>query len=581
MKLFKSYELRVKRIAFLLFCSSAFLPLSTVFCQLSTREKPVSFLRNIPPLTLNEHTQKIMPFLDMVKIEKEDEDDNINGIPPRFGFPQDVDYDLDNSGEWIELENGDKIWRLNIICPNAKSVSLVYDAFWIPDGAKLFIYRDDLKQHIGAFTSRNNIGDVTQPRGFATGFVYGSSIIIEYYVPNELQEVGVISITKVVHGYRYFFDRDNYRDGYGSSGPCQVNINCPEGGNWQNEKNAVALIASIGDARLCTGALINTTGEPYFLTADHCLNWGTDAITNPNIDTWVFYWHYESPECISAYDPPFISTARAVVVANKYETDFALLKLVEDPLDNFEITPYYLGWDRSDIAIEGGVGIYHPAGDIKKIATYITIMDSTNCVYPPGSYWTIVFKKTESGHSVTEGGSSGSPLINAERRVIGQLYGGGYHCGSTCRTNNAGGNSSYGKFSVSWTGNGAAEIERRLDYWLDPLNTGALTMDGSHGCRKNLTEHTITTDINIVGCDNLLIQDITISNDATVYISAGEMIWLMPGFHAEAGTNVSLSISTGKNATPQLQNGIKIVQSLMMLLHIIMQRILLMIILMI
>jgi len=38
--------------------------------------------------------------------------------------------------------------------------------------------------------------------GFATGLVYGDKVVLEYYLPNEVKEVGIISISGIVHGYR-------------------------------------------------------------------------------------------------------------------------------------------------------------------------------------------------------------------------------------------------------------------------------------------------------------------------------------------------------------------------------------------
>lgn len=38
-------------------------------------------------------------------------------------------------------------------------------------------------------------------------------------------------------------------------------------------------------------------------------------------------------------------------------------------------------------------------------------------------YWSFYWDATPNGYSVTEGGSSGSPLINNNRHIIGQLYG--------------------------------------------------------------------------------------------------------------------------------------------------------------
>jgi len=41
--------------------------------------------------------------------------------------------------------------------------------------------------------------------------------------------------------------------------------------------------------------------------------------------------------------------------------------------------------------------------------------------------------ETAHGHSVTESGSSGSPLINNDRHVIGQLFGAGVYCSNPKR----------------------------------------------------------------------------------------------------------------------------------------------------
>ncbi|GEM_PF-2979465 len=38
----------------------------------------------------------------------------------------------------------------------------------------------------------------------------------------------------------------------------------------------------------------------------------------------------------------------------------------------------------------------------------------------------------------------------------------------------------YGKFSISWTGGDNSDNRRKLQTWLDPLNTGTVTMGGSN-----------------------------------------------------------------------------------------------------
>jgi hypothetical protein len=165
-----------------------------VFGQISTEEEPVSFRMNIPTLTRSERVHKIMPSLDMRKLEQEDREDEVNGIPPRFGFPHEVNYNLENSGEWTNLPDGSRMWRLVISCSDALSINLLYDKFWLPDGAKFFIYSNDRKHSIGAFTSVNNNGDRKDIQGFATGLVYGDLVTLEYYLPNTVKETGAISV---------------------------------------------------------------------------------------------------------------------------------------------------------------------------------------------------------------------------------------------------------------------------------------------------------------------------------------------------------------------------------------------------
>ena len=144
-----------------------------------------------------------MPALDMAKIEAEDKEDEKYDMPPRFGYPHKVNYDLNNSGSWQTLPNGDKLWRLNVVCPSALSVNFCYDKFWIPEGGKLFVYSKDKKHSIGAFTNRNNKGDRENNHGFATELIYGSEVTLEYYQPKNVISDAIISIDVIVHGYRY------------------------------------------------------------------------------------------------------------------------------------------------------------------------------------------------------------------------------------------------------------------------------------------------------------------------------------------------------------------------------------------
>ena len=102
----------------------------SVNAQISTDEEPVSFREgNIPSRFSVSQDIRIMPALDMNRIEQEDAKDEANGLPPRFGYPHEVSLDLENSGHWQELSNGDRLWQLTIRCPQALSINLLYDRF--------------------------------------------------------------------------------------------------------------------------------------------------------------------------------------------------------------------------------------------------------------------------------------------------------------------------------------------------------------------------------------------------------------------------------------------------------------------
>jgi hypothetical protein len=522
------------------------LPGFNAIAQLGTKELPVSFSFDKTIQLSDKQSAKYLPALDMEAIRKEDKDREERGAPPRFGNKHKVDYNLDNSGTWTTLPNGDKIWHLEIFCPQALSINLLYDKFWLPDGAKFFVFSNDKKYHIGAFTSKNNKGTADNPRGFATGLVYGDKVTLEYYLPEKTAETGIISIAYVVHGYRYI-NLPETADNTVSSGACQVNINCSEGENWQNEKNAVALILVDGYA-YCSGSLINTTandGRPLFLTADHCIcDEGYDALGDSIMDNYSFYWDYESPTCTPTSYPTPLSTSGAIVVANNGSTDFALLRLTEDPMSDPDITTYYLGWDRTGSSGTGGVGIHHPAGDVKKIATHNISPANSDCMdfyycsdyLPNSNFWKINWIATTHGQSVTEGGSSGSPLFNNDHRVIGQLFGAGYCSNPNC-SNPSDDIANYGKFSVSWDNN--TNPKRRMKDCLDPYNTEVSVLDGL--CTTtNFKNQTVTVDTTVTACGDINVRNVTVSNNAKLTLEAANETIINGLFEVKLGSELEI-----------------------------------------
>ncbi len=456
----------------------AFILIATnIQAQISRGGNPKSFRLGIT----NDLIERIsMPAVDTYALSLEDIDRAQSNLPYRFATAFSTDLNLNNAGTWIELDNGDRIWRLIITCKNALSINFLYDDFYIPEGGLVYLYSEDLTEVIGAFGVHNNRPN----RKFATGLVNSTSVVIEYYEPSNVAGQGAISINQIAHGYRNFEGVVGIPEGLGDAGSCQVNINCsPEGDDWQTEKKSVARII-INGIETCTGSLINNIAEdctPYFLTANHCIDPTYDAISNPDISGAVFYWNYERPGCDNTGSVPIETTAGATVVANSdppsgngSASDFALFELTEDPSEVYDV--YAAGFDASGESGTGGVGIHHPGLDAKKIATHSITPD----IVVNDNYWRIYWDETDNGWSVTEGGSSGSGLWNSDARLIGQLFG-GFLGGQPNCNDPANDEGDYGRISVSWEGiAGTTQAERRLKDWLDPNDTGETIVDGKY-----------------------------------------------------------------------------------------------------
>ena len=481
-----------KRVIQLYICAFLLLLSNSLWSQITTNELPPSLIvQKIGyRLSLNSDSNIVcIPSPNMEQIIAEDiKNDTIPGILRRIAVAIPAQLNAGKDGIWSNYNNDSLCWSLTIKAANVKSLDLVFDKFWLPDGGKLFVYNKTTGQTIGGITNEFLKGNKDNPADFSTGIIIGDELTLEYYQQSSLKDKPIISISKIYYGYRDIPSFSNIKTmSFSDSGECQVNINCSEGQNWQKEKQAVAriLVKLPNGSGWCSGSLVNNasyTFEPLFLTANHCFDGVFDAINNPNLSQWIFYWNYEFPGCNNLTTEPIIrSTTGATVRANNDVSDFGLLELTQDPRSLAGFTPYYLGWDRSGNAGTGGVGIHHPRGDVKKIATYNTTPTNSTCVN--NNYWITGFIETAPNHhSVMEPGSSGSPLINSQKKVIGQLLGPGnfilcpeYLCGNNPELQRV----SYGKFNISWTGNNATDSRRRLQDWLDPNGLNPQTLDGN------------------------------------------------------------------------------------------------------
>jgi lysyl endopeptidase len=429
----------------------------------------------------------MLPNIDMRQLHKEDSIEKNLGKPFRFGKALDVSIDFMSAATKIRTKDTTLMFY-QFTSKNAFSINLIFDKFFLAENASLLIYNTNRSMVYGPIEKTNN------PRNgvFWSDLVKGESIILQLTILGEDTKETQIHIEKIIHGYRNTFA------GFGQSADCNRDIACPEGNDWRNEGNSVAMLLLDDGTRFCTGSLLNNVCQdltPNFLTAFHCLDLNQNGVLvegeTDEVNDWVFRFLYESPSCGGGDDAVFQSINGSTFLAAFQPTDFALLLLNSRPTG--DVT--YAGWSRTNVAATSAVAIHHPAGDVKKISidnnplTNIGIVTTwvrdffgnpvVQC--PANTHWNTVFDSPAVGidPSTVQHGSSGSPIFDQNHRVVGQLHGDHLFTGGNTFCDNVRGD--YGRFDVSWgrDNNGNflpnRDAENSLAPWLDSGITNAMT----------------------------------------------------------------------------------------------------------
>ncbi|KAA1244481.1 T9SS type A sorting domain-containing protein [Aquimarina sp. RZ0] len=400
--------------------------------QISQGGKPLSWTETFSKSTKIPTIK--LANIDIEKLHKEDAEEVSKDVPLRFAYAHEVNYNPNNSGTWSTTTNGDRIWMLNIESSGAKSLNFTFSDFYLPEGAKLFVYNENKTDVRGAFTNTNN----KESRAFGIAPIQGDKVTIEYYQPASVKEKPALQIATVAHDYKGIF---NIAKGFNDSGSCNNNVACSVGDDWRDQIKSVALITLANGTRFCTGALINNTendGTPYFLTANHC--------TGSSTANWVFVFNYQSASCSNVDGSLSQSVSGSTLLKKGAATDYSLVQLSATPPDSYNV--YYSGWDATGTQPTNTTGIHHPAGDIKKISFDYEAPSISGYGGSSNTHWRI----NDWNDGTTEPGSSGSPLYDQNKRIIGQLHGGSAACGNN-------GYDAYGRFDLSFP---------NLSQWLAP-----------------------------------------------------------------------------------------------------------------
>lgn len=431
------------------------------------------------------------------KIKKQNEWEEEGLKPLQFAHAFEVNLNPSNSGQWYETSNGYNVWKLTIRSENALSLNLIFDAFDLPDAARLFVYNESENHYLGAFTSQNNKASGR----FAIAPVSGDEITVQYEVPKSYGTPNDFEITKVNHDFIGILKY--YRRPFNGqlAGDCNIDVNCEEGEKWRELKNSVCRVI-IGN-ELCSGVLVNNTAEdqkPYVLSAAHCY----DAWDEAEIAIYTF--NYESPYCAPLDGDPMNTISGAIMKAHFDSLDFALTELTVVPPPSFR--PYFAGWNKGNNLPDSSLSIHHPVGDIKKIAFEndpVTISNFTNS-NPKPNYTSQGFLRVGKwDNGVTEIGSSGGPLYNTKEQVIGTLTGGAALCGNPY-------DDYYSRFQLQW--DFSSDSTKQLKCWLDPNNSGVSELNAK---QFNTDDNLCMAFTHLKGTDDHANIGITVSGQQEGY----------------------------------------------------------------
>lgn len=402
----------------------------------------------------------VMPAIDNQKMRNMYSRTDPNMLKPfHFAHSFEVSLSPKNSGKWYNTSQVN-VWQLRIRSTGAYSLNLILNQFRLPDRARLFLISSNTGEIKGAYTSANN----SDSQVLAIEPLEGDELTVQYEEPLGVSFPGEFIIARVAHDFIGITTSGTHRP-LGISGSCNKNVDCDIANGDENIRDAVCRIIIEG-TEVCSGSMVNNTaldGIPYILTAYHCINSEIQA------EASIFLFNYEMPYC-SQNNPSTDgdvshSLSGSSLKASFDSLDFALVRLNNIPPYNYR--PYLVGWNRYNTPPSSSSCIHHPLGDIKKVSIdqSAAVTANFNSSYKAKGFWNIL----RWNYGVTEQGSSGGPLFDQNKQLVGTLTGGGATCSLPT-------NDYFEKFALSW--NYRPETDKQLKAWLDPLNSGASKLNG-------------------------------------------------------------------------------------------------------
>lgn len=464
--------------------------------------KSFSYQSDKYPLTHIDSIDRII----LAKVNKDSllKEDSLNYLsgrrgPLRFGFPVNVNYNLNNSGTWDIMKDSSRIWRLRIKSSDAASLHFIFSKYELPKDALLFIYDKDKNGIIGALSSKNN-----KSHGkMSTWPLKGEDVILEYYEPKKVAGQGKLEISYIIHGYRditefspnIMIKSKNSIDQIQVETPdCSRSVNCPEGDDWCKEKRSVCrILFGNWTEFIAPGFLVNNANNdftPYIITSFANLdenNNGTLEQSEINAcQTLNFQFNFIREECDHGTEGPIGTRYSSSTFKAAYLNTYIIL-LEMDEIPDTDDDVYYAGWKYTDPENEPVPKItclHHPYGYPMQISWDDDYAETSTL---PGYesrgsvYWKLQFEEDGNYFDLYDGG----PYFNSEHKVIGHHT--AHSTEQRCYQHQYG-----GKFSESWIGGGTPSTQ--LKNWLAPNSTGDIELEGLWSRNETITLYGLIRD---------------------------------------------------------------------------------------
>ncbi len=328
--------------------------------------------------------------------------------------------------------DGGYVYTATLASAGATALRVHFAGFWLPEDAAVYLYTEN-GQVFGPYTGRGPLGDGE----FWSHTLMGDTVYLQLRHSGPASAEDLRSARFNVAGLGHV--RPRWLGFCGGNAGCIQNANCSTTNSAVSQaRAAVAHMQWVSGPfiYICSGGLVadndSTPHNPYFLSANHCISRGKDARSLEN------FFQFEAPcptsgncdDIIATRNnhPEDLRTLGANIVHTASSTDHTLFQLRESAPGGSA----FLGWNEAAVANTNGASLYrisHPNGAPQAYSEHSVDTSAVTCQsWPRGDR--IYSRDTVGG---TEGGSSGSPVVNADGQIVGQLSGVcGYNVNDSC-----------------------------------------------------------------------------------------------------------------------------------------------------